>query len=114
MPLASSSPMNMNAPEPTPARQKTTDWLSIIITLFVLVWIIGVVFLTQMFAWFGASFPAQFLRNASLTASQVFFNAALVQAVLLLLPLVPLALLWRAPRHRAAYRTWLVATLFLL
>lgn len=102
----------MSAPETTPPGVKKTDWLSILVTLLVLTWIVGVVLLTQLVSWLGASFPDQLFRSATLTASQVYFAAALIQAIALLIPLVPLALLWRAPRHRAAYRIWLAAVLF--
>lgn len=104
----------MSAPETTPSRVKKTDWLSIIVTLLVMAWIVGVLLLTELVAWFGASFPGEFFRNASLTGPQVYFATALVQTFALCLPLLPLAFLWRAPRHRAAYRAWLAAALFLV
>lgn len=95
-------------------RPKSTDWLSISVLLIVTVWVAGIVLITQFSALLVAAAPGQFIPGSTLTAAQVFFYAALGQAAALLIPLVPLALLWRAPRYRAAFRLWLAGTLFVL
>ncbi len=99
--------------ESTPSPQKT-NWLGISITALVLAWVIGVSYTAQFAALTIATVPDQLLNNPNLAPTFVYTITALVQGLLLLLPLVPLALLWRAPRYRAAYRALLVAALFLI
>lgn len=98
--------------------KKKTDWLSILVTTLALGWIVGVSLVVQASALFAATFPAQIFRSAGLNATTIYFAAALLQVVALLLPLLPLARFWRASlrasRYRAAFRAWCAATLFVL
>ena len=100
-------------PVETPRANKT-DWLSILVTIFALVWVVGVTCLAQLTAWVVSASPADFLQRVDIGAPQIYFNAALVQAVALLLLLLPLAFTWRAARYRAAFRAWFTATIFLI
>lgn len=92
--------------------KKKSDWLSLIVTTIALGWIAGVSLVIQLAAWVVTVSPGEFLKRADIGMPLIFSAAALVQAAALLLPLVPLALFWRAPRYRAAFRTWLTATVF--
>ncbi len=103
----------MNEPIAPPPVNKT-DWLSIFITLLTLVWVVSVSLVIQFLALIEATQPDLIIQRAGLNAPQIYFGAALLQAFALLLPLVPLAFLWRSPRYRAAYRAWFAATLFLI
>ena len=94
--------------------RRKTDWLSLLFFLLVLAWVSFVTLLIQAAVIVLAAEPGTFLRRSDVTAPQIFFGAALVQGAALLAPLVPLALLWRAPRYRAAFRAWMGAALFLL
>jgi subtilisin family serine protease len=98
--------------QPTPVR--TRRWFDLLLLALVLAWVIGVTLVVQLFAWFASAFPYQSFQRADVTAPQVYFGAALVQALGLLLPLAPLSVLWRAVRYRAAFRTGLAAACFLL
>lgn len=98
----------------TTLRVNKTDWVSILVTFLVLAWIVGVSLFGQGIGLFGASFPDQTFRRSDLTPPLVYLGAAFAQALALLLPLAPLALWWRAPRYRGAFRAWLAATLFLI
>ncbi len=95
-------------------RVNKTDGLSILVTIFALAWIIGVTLFAQLTAWVVSASPADFLQRVDIGAPQIYFNAALVQAVALLLLLLPLAFMWRAARYRAAFRAWFTATIFLI
>lgn len=99
---------------PNESGRKKTDWLSLIVTFLMLVWISGVSFGVQFIAALGSAEPDQILHREDIPFTAIFVGAAVIQAAALLLPLLPLGLLWRPPRYRAAFRTWLVATLFLL
>lgn len=101
----------MNHPAPPRTR---TDIISIVIVFLTMVWTIGVSAGVQGFAWLASAAPGEILRRSDLTPPLIYLGAAFVQGLLLALPLVPLALLWRAPRYRAVFRTWLAAALFLL
>lgn len=90
------------------------DWASLIVTFLLLSWILIVTFLLQVGAAAVAKFPDQILLRPDVKAPAIFFLFGLVQCIALLLPLLPLALFWRAPRYRAAFRAWLAAALFLL
>lgn len=91
-----------------------TDWASLVVAGLMFVWLVGVSVFIQFGAALVAAQPSEFGLPSSVKMPQVFVSAALLQTVALLLPLIPLALLWRAPRYRGAFRTWLAATFFLL
>lgn len=99
-------------PITTPRRQ--TDYASLIVVTVTMVWIVVVSALVQGFAIVTAAVPGDILKRSDITPPLIYLAAALIQVVLLLLPLVPLALLWRAPRYRAVFRAWLAAALCLL
>ena len=46
------------------------------------------------------------------TTNWTYAGFPLVQIVLLLIPLLPLAIFWRQPRYKAIYQTWLLAAMF--
>ncbi len=69
-------------------------------------WVIGVTIVAQSAAWFYDQF--QLLQEVT-TPGWFWVAAALGQALLLALPLALLLALVRAPRFRAAYRTWAIA-----
>lgn len=79
-----------------------------------LAWVSGCALLTQFGALIVAAEPGSFLRRSDITPGQIFASAGVIESLALLLPLLPLALLWRAPRYRAAFRAWLGATFLLL
>jgi subtilisin family serine protease len=91
-----------------------TDWLGPLVSILLGVWISGTTLAIQASAVLVAAEPGAFLQRTDITAPQIYFGAAVVHALVLLVPLLPLALWWRAPRYRAAFRAWLGATLFLL
>ena len=74
-----------------------SDWVSILVTLCGMAWIVGVTAVIQGYVFISASFPDPGFRAAGISAPMMYFGAALVQAAVLLLPLLPLGLLWRAP-----------------
>lgn len=94
--------------------QKKTEWAGILVTVLLLMWVSGCALLTQFGALVVSAEPGAFLQRSDVTAAQIFASAAVIQGLALLLPLLPLALLWRASRYRAALRAWLGATIFLL
>lgn len=98
----------------SPASKQKADWASILVCGLLFVWVCGCALLTQMSALVVASEPGTFLRRADITTAQIFASAAVIQGLALLLPLLPLAWLWRAPRYRGIFRAWLGATIFLL
>jgi len=69
-------------------------------------WAMATVVLVQGGAWFYDQFA---LIQGQSSSFWFWLVVALVQAVLLALPIVPLALLVPGPRMRAAYRTWALA-----
>lgn len=95
-------------------RSSKTDWASLVVTFLVLAWILAVTFVVQTAAAVLAQAPFQLLLRTDITVPEIQTASGLVEAVALLLPLVPLALFWRAPRYRAAFRAWLAGALLLL
>lgn len=80
--------------------------------LFILatLWIIVITVLTHFLAWF----TGQILQATGIVMpGYVWFIISWVHGVLLAGPIIPLTIFTRAPRLRAAYQTWLLATLFL-
>ncbi|HJZ46180.1 MAG TPA: S8 family serine peptidase, partial [Roseiflexaceae bacterium] len=69
-------------------------------------WVAFVTMVAQSAAWLYDQF--QQLRGLA-TPGWVWVALAIGQAVLLALPVVPLAIFVRPPRFRAAYRTWAIA-----
>lgn len=94
--------------------KKASDWLSVIVTLLAMVWTIVVSGVVQLGAAVIAASPGEFSIPPNLHLPQIMLIAALIQAIALLVPLVPLALLWRAVRYRAAFRASFAATIFLI
>lgn len=79
-----------------------------------LAWVSACTLLTQVGALVIAAEPGSFLKRSDITPGQIFVSAAMILGLALLLPLAPLALLWRAPRYRAAFRAWFGAAVLLL
>jgi len=85
--------------------QAKDDCLSLVLTFLVWMWIISVTTgqtTTEIFL--SGLFP--------LAPSWVSALSILIQAVLLLLPLLVLALLWRNLRYKAVFKTWAMAAVF--
>jgi subtilisin family serine protease len=93
---------------------KKTDWLGPLVSMLLVVWMSAITPAIQGAAVLLATEPGVFLSRTDITAPQIYFGAAVVHALLLLVPLLPLAWWWRAPRYRAAFRAWLGAAIFLL
>lgn len=93
---------------------KKTDWLSILISVLLFGWVTLSSLVVQGSAFVIAVEAQSIFQRADITAAQIFFGAAVIQGVILLAPLLPFALLWRAPRYRAAFRVWFGAAIFLL
>jgi subtilisin family serine protease len=70
------------------------------------VWVVGVTAIAQWVAW---SYEQVQLIDGTPPGGWFWVLVAVVQALLLALPAVPLAFFIRAPRFRAAYRTWALA-----
>src|SRR5690606_6570145 len=68
----------------------------------VALWVVGVAFRLQAGAWVGTA-----LGNPGVLGDWV--RATWMEAALLALPILPLSLMWRTPRHRAVFQTWLWA-----
>lgn len=98
----------------SPAPDKKTDWVGIIVFVVLLAWVSGCALLTQLGAFVVAAEPGSLFQRSDVTSEQIFASAAMIQGLALLLPLAPLAFLWRAPRYRAAFRAWFGASVFLL
>jgi subtilisin family serine protease len=69
-------------------------------------WVMAVVTLVQGVAWFYDQYA---MIQGQPVSGWFWLLVALGQALLLALPIAPLALLTQAPRLRAAYRTWALA-----
>src|SRR5258708_38482147 len=95
-------------------QRKSRAWISILVTVLVLTWIVGVSAAIQIYVLLSASFPDPIFRAAGVSAPMMSLGAGLVQAAALSLPPLPLGLRWRAPRHPALLPAWLCATLHLL
>jgi Subtilase family len=81
--------------------------LGIFLFTIAAIWAIAVVVLTQGVAWL---YDQYLLLQGQPLPGWAWLLIALGQALLLALPVVPLTLLVRAPRYRAAYQTWALAT----
>ena len=68
--------------------------LSVFLYLFFLVWIVFISFVVQFGAWFLAAFVDQF-PAINLPANAIHPLGAPLQALLIGLPLLPLAIWWR-------------------
>lgn len=94
---------------PAPARKPLTARrrLGQLVAALVTLWAIGVSFAVQFGAWFSAA-----LDPSGLISDPV--RAAWLQAALLALPILPLGIVWRTPRIRAQFHTWLWAIGYLV
>lgn len=96
------------------APRRPTDLLSVGALVALLLWVSGCALCSQLAALTAATEPGTFFERPDITASQIFFGAAILEGLALLLALLPFALWWRAPRYRAAFRAWVGAALFVL
>lgn len=101
--LASGSMTNNDDQHTTP------PWPSRIIGAALFLWIIGVTSLSQTIAWIAHQLSQ---RGAAGGLTDPDFIATVVQGILLLLPLAPLAVAWKQPRYRLMFRLWALAALF--
>lgn len=111
--MAQSQPegeQSINALPPSPvSRNDTAPWPSRIIAGALFLWILGVAAGSQTIAWIARQLS---MRGAPGGLTDPDFIATVIQGFLLLLPLVPLALVWKAPRYRLIFRLWALAALF--
>ncbi len=97
---------------PTPNNidsQPTPPWPSRVIGAALFLWIVGLTTLSQTIAWIARQLS---MRGAPGGLTDPDFIATVVQGVLLLLPLAPLALAWKQPRYRLIFRLWALSALF--
>lgn len=89
---------------PVPARKPLTARrrLSLVMAALVAIWVAGVSFGVQIGAWLSEAFGASGVLGD-------WVRATWLQAALLALPILPFSILWRAPRIRALFQTWLWA-----
>lgn len=87
------------------------DWTSRIIGAALFVWIVGVTATVQIIAWVSQQVSG---AEAGGGLTDPDFLATVVQGVLLLVPLAPLALVWNNPRYRLIFRLWFSAAVFSL
>ncbi|MFW6068070.1 MAG: S8 family serine peptidase [Chloroflexota bacterium] len=99
---ATPSPNNIDS-QPTP------PWPSRVIGAALFLWIVGVTTLSQTIAWIARQLS---MRGAPGGLTDPDFIATVVQGILLLLPLAPLALAWKQPSYRLIFRLWALAALF--
>lgn len=98
-------PVSPQVSAPTPAARKPLTArrrLGQLLVVLVALWTIGVSFGIQAGTWLGTA-----LGNNGILGDWV--RATWLQAALLALPILPLSLIWRAPRPRAIFQTWLWA-----
>lgn len=97
-------PTMWSSPPPAPTEQ--SGCLQVFLFALACFWVATVTIVAQSAAWFYDQF--QQLQGA-VTPGWFWLAVALAQALLLALPVLPLAALVRAPRFRAAYRAWAIA-----
>src|SRR5690349_25132415 len=97
-------PTTWSSAPPTPAGQ--SGCLHAILFAIAAAWVVGVTVVAQSASWFYDQL--QQLRGLA-TPGWLWLALALGQALLVALPVLPLAALVRAPRFRAAYRAWAIA-----
>ncbi len=98
----------------TPDRVRATeppDVWGLVLAVFALLWILLTTTGIHLVAWVVEQFM---IVQDLYWPIWVWPLIAVGHAVLLLIPLTPLALFWRRPRYRAVFRTWMVAALFVL
>src|SRR4051812_26079423 len=100
-------PTSWSPAPPAPAGQ--SGCLHALLFAVACTWVVGVTIVAQSAAWFYDQF--QLLQGVA-TPGWFWVAAAFGQALLLALPVGLLAALVRAPRFRAAYRTWAIAIAF--
>lgn len=88
---------------------RPVDWTGRVVAAVLFAWIVLVPLMVQ-----GASWFVQQLSSGGVGGglTDPDFVATLVQALLLLVPLAPLALFWKQPRYRLIFRVWFFAALF--
>ena len=98
------------APPPTPPNAAdSSGCLNYALFIAASAWVASMTMLVQGMAWFYDQ--VQLVQEAPLP-SWFWVLVAIGQALLLALPVVPLAVFTRAPRFRAAYQTWAAAIVF--
>jgi len=95
------------SPAPSPQPTGQSGCLNTFLFTIAAIWVMAVVVLTQGIAWL---YDQYLLLQGQPLPGWAWLLIALGQALLLALPLVPLAAWVRAPRYRDAYRTWALAT----
>ncbi|HEU5100039.1 MAG TPA: S8 family serine peptidase [Roseiflexaceae bacterium] len=97
-------PTSWSPPPPAPASQ--SGCLHALLFALACLWVATATIVVQSVAWFYDQFQ---LLQGVVTPGWLWVAVALGQALLLALPVLPLAMLVRAPRFRAAYRAWALA-----
>ena len=91
--------------------QTRQDWVGLVLAVLVLGWI-GVTSLG--IHWIGWLVEQMMLIQGLYWPIWIWPGIALGHAILLLVPLTPLAWFWRSPRYRAVFQTWAIAALYVL
>ena len=86
-------------------------WRSRIVGAALFAWILFVTAAVQGITWVAQQLT---MGGAGGGLTDPDFLATIAQAVLLLLPLTPLALAWKQPRYRLIFRLWFLGALFSL
>jgi hypothetical protein len=98
------------SPEATQATAATDTWGLVLVALLFL-WVVGLSAIIYPLSWL----INEVVRLSSSEGVVWLWPAsAALHAVLLALPLSPLAWRWRGPRYRAVFQTWALGALFAL
>src|SRR5262245_43570264 len=98
--------MQPSSYSPPPAAPSQSGCLPYLLFAFAAAWAMAIVTLVQGGAWISDQFA---MIQGQPLSGWFWLLVALGQALLLALPIVPLALLTHEPRLRAAYMTWALA-----
>ena len=98
-------------PESETTLESAVHWPSRVIAAMLCIWMTGVTVTVQGTVWFSQQLST---RDAGGGLSDPDFIATVVQGLLLLLPLTPVAFLWKKSRYRTIFRLWFLAALFAL
>lgn len=91
-----------------PGHAKRHDWLSLLVAVLALGWIVLISWLVHGITWTVEQF---FIIDDAVFPGWGWPLATLVHGILVAPPLILLALLWRAPCYRALFQTWALASL---
>lgn len=100
----------MDNSETTPTPQSTGNGSGLLLVILLLIWTSVGSFLTHAIAW---GLEQILIASGVSWPSWAWPLIMAIQGLLLLIPLLPLAWFWRAPRYRAVFQTWAAAAVFI-